>query len=382
MTSLSTFVLEELDSLMVVINLQGDIQYVNPSVNKILGYEPAQLLGKSWISTTFQSQAERLEIKKNTISLLKTKKNSFTVERKVKHKNGVYKIVLWKLSVIPQNLIIGIGQDITERKINETKNQETNSILKIKNNELLESISYSKKIQQAILPKISAFSNSFNDAFVFYKPKDIISGDFYWYYERNNLTYVAAIDCTGHGVPGALMTFLANSLLKNIVKQNISDPGEILKKLDECLYEELNLDRENKTPDGLDISLAVFDFEKKTLRFSGAFRPLVLIRDLQYFEFKGARYSIGFYENIDKTFETTEIFFKEGDVLYLFSDGYVDQFGGEKDKKFNIKAFKNLLLEIQYLSMEEQEGYLEYVFNNWKQQIEQTDDVCVIGLKI
>jgi serine phosphatase RsbU (regulator of sigma subunit) len=255
-------------------------------------------------------------------------------------------------------------------------------LLKDKNKELVDSISYSQRIQQAILPRLSLLQSTFKEAFVLYKPKDIISGDFYWYYERNNLVYVAAIDCTGHGVPGALMTILANSLMKNIVRQNIFDPGIILKKLDEYLYEELNLNRENKTPDGMDISLCVFDFEQNTLQFAGAFRPLVLIRDNEFFEFRGARYPIGFYDNIDKNFETTEIHLQKGDSFYLFSDGYVDQFGGEKQKKFNKKAFRNLLLDIQYLSLEEQEGYLEYVFNNWKQQEEQTDDVCVIGLKI
>jgi PAS domain S-box-containing protein len=384
MTTLSTFILEQLDTLVVVINQQGKIQYVNPSVSKILGYEPTQLLGQNWISTTSQSREEVLEIKENTISLLKAnpQQNSFSVERKVKHVNGIIKWILWNLSLSPENTIVGIGQDITERKLAEQKTLTINALLKDKNKELVDSISYSQRIQQAILPRLSLLQSTFKEAFVLYKPKDIISGDFYWYYERNNLVYVAAIDCTGHGVPGALMTILANSLMKNIVRQNIFDPGIILKKLDEYLYEELNLNRENKTPDGMDISLCVFDFEQNTLQFAGAFRPLVLIRDNEFFEFRGARYPIGFYDNIDKNFETTEIHLQKGDSFYLFSDGYVDQFGGEKQKKFNKKAFRNLLLDIQYLSLEEQEGYLEYVFNNWKQQEEQTDDVCVIGLKI
>lgn len=384
MTTLSTFILEQLDTLVVVINQEGKIQYVNPSVSKILGYQPTQLIGQNWISTTSQTREEVLEIKENTISLLKAnpQQNSFSVERKVKHVNGIIKWILWNLSLSPENTIVGIGQDITERKLSEQKTLTINALLKDKNKELVDSISYSQRIQQAILPRLSLLRSKFKEAFVLYKPKDIISGDFYWYYERNNLVYVAAIDCTGHGVPGALMTILANSLMKNIVRQNTSDPGIILKKLDEYLYEELNLNRENKTPDGMDISLCVFDFEQNTLQFAGAFRPLVLIRDNEFIEFRGARYPIGFYDNIDKNFETTEIQLQKGDSFYLFSDGYVDQFGGEKQKKFNKKAFRNLLLDIQYLSLEEQEGYLEYVFNNWKQQEEQTDDVCVIGLKI
>ena len=347
MTNLSTFILEQLDTLLVVFNQQGQIQFVNPSITKVLGYEPKKMIGKNWLSTSFQSKEEVFEVKENTISLLKSKtiNKSFTIERKVKHYNGIVKWVLWRISVSPENLIIGIGQDITEQKIQEQKTQATNQLLRNKNKELIDSISYSKRIQQAILPKHSLFQSKFNDAFVLYKPKNIISGDFYWYYERNNLVYIACIDCTGHGVSGALMTILTNSLMKNIIKQNNSDPGLILKKLDDYLYDELNLNNENKTP-------------------------------------KGARYPIGFYNNIDKNFQTTETSFLEGDCFYLFSDGYIDQFGGEKNKKFNKKAFRNLLLEIQYLNMEEQEGYLDYVFNNWKQQNEQTDDICIIGLKI
>lgn len=384
MTNLSTFILEQLDTLLVVFNQQGQIQYVNPSVTKVLGYEPKNMIGKNWLSTSYQSKEEVFEVKENTISLLKSKtiNKSFTIERKVKHNNGIVKWVVWRISVSPENLIIGIGQDITEQKIEKQKTQATNLLLRNKNKELIDSISYSKRIQQAILPKHSLFQSKFNEAFVLYKPKNIISGDFYWYYERNNLVYVACIDCTGHGVSGALMTILTNSLMKNIIKQNNSDPGLILKILDDYLYDELNLNNENKTPDGFDIALCVFDFENKKLNFSGAFRSLVLIRNMEFIEFKGARYPIGFYDNIDKNFETTETSFLDGDCFYLFSDGYIDQFGGEKNKKFNKKAFRNLLLEIQYLNMEEQEGYLDYVFNNWKQQNEQTDDICIIGLKI
>jgi PAS domain S-box-containing protein len=384
MTNLSTFILEQLDTLLVVFNQQGQIQYVNPSVTKVLGYEPKNMIGKNWLSTSYQSKEEVFEVKENTISLLKSKtiNKSFTIERKVKHNNGIVKWVVWRISVSPENLIIGIGQDITEQKIEKQKTQATNLLLRNKNKELIDSISYSKRIQQAILPKHSLFQSKFNEAFVLYKPKNIISGDFYWYYERNNLVYVACIDCTGHGVSGALMTILTNSLMKNIIKQNNSDPGLILKILDDYLYDELNLNNENKTPDGFDIALCVFDFENKKLNFSGAFRSLVLIRNMEFIEFKGARYPIGFYDNIDKNFETTETSFLDGDCFYLFSDGYIDQFGGEKNKKFNKKAFRNLLLEIQYLNLEEQEGYLDYVFNNWKQQNEQTDDICIIGLKI
>ncbi|MGV3630099.1 MAG: SpoIIE family protein phosphatase [Bacteroidota bacterium] len=390
MTNLSNYILEKLDTLVVVINPSGEISYINQSVKKLLGYEPVKLIGLSWSTKVKNREVLSYEIKKSTLALLRQKKeqlplSSFASEQVIVDAFGVEKHILWNLSLGPENELIGIGQDISEIKRNENQLLLNNRKLKEKNNEVLDSIAYSQRIQKAILPDQERIRSLFGEAFVLYKPKDIVSGDFYWVHEQNGKVFLAAIDCTGHGVPGALMTVLANSLLRNIVRQDLCDPAEILQRLDEYLFEELNNNSREQTPDGMDIALCVFDRETGILRYSGAFRPLVLVRDGEFIEFKGARYPIGFYKDIEKEFASVEIEVREHDVFYMFSDGFVDQFGGEDvergGKKLNKKNFRKLLLEVQSFSLEEQEGYLEYVFQNWKQHLPQTDDVLVMGFK-
>lgn len=390
MTTLSHYILEKLDTLVVVVKPSGEIAYINQSVKKLLGYEPSGLIGLSWNTKVKNKEVLSYELKKSTLSLLKNKKeklpvSSFSSEQVVVDAFGLEKHILWNLSLGPDNELIGIGQDISEIKRNEQQLQTNNRQLREKNREVLDSINYSQRIQKAILADPQRIRCLFAEAFVLYKPKDIVSGDFYWVHEQNGKLFFAAIDCTGHGVPGALMTVLANSLLRNIVRQQLEDPAEILQKLDEYLFEELNSHGKEETPDGMDIALCVFDRERRTLSYSGAFRPLVLIREGEFTEFKGARYPIGFYKDIEKNFDTTVIEVRENDTFYLFSDGFVDQFGGEDvargGKKFNKRSFRNLLLEVQSFSLEEQEGYLEYVFQNWKQHLPQTDDVLVMGVK-
>ncbi|MCE3296289.1 MAG: domain S-box [Crocinitomicaceae bacterium] len=391
MTNLSNYILEKLDTLVVVINPNGEIAYINQSVKKLLGYEPIKLIGLSWSTKVKNREALSYDIKKSTLSLLRQKKeqlplSSFASEQVIVDAFGIEKYILWNLSLGPENELIGIGQDISEIKRNENQLVLNNRKLKEKNNEVLDSIAYSQRIQKAILPDQERIRSLFSEAFVLYKPKDIVSGDFYWVHEQNGKIFVAGIDCTGHGVPGALMTVLANSLLRNIVRQNLEDPAEILQKLDEYLFEELNNNGSEQTPDGMDIALCVIDRETKKLTYSGAFRSLVLIRDGEFIEFKGARYPIGFYKDIEKEFISTEVDVQENDAFYVFSDGFVDQFGGEEvergGKKFNKKNFRKLLLEVQSFSLEEQEGYLEYVFRNWKQHLPQTDDVLVMGFRV
>lgn len=399
MTSLSNYILEKLDTLVVVINFRGEIEYVNPSIKKVLGYEPQQLIGSSWKLTSENSVHDIYDLKSNTLQLLRQRKtvgkdNSFTTERRLRDTKGRDIWVLWNLSLGPGNSLVGIGQDITERKKAETALQTSHNRMAEKNKEVMDSIRYSQRIQRAILPPPEKLRSCFADAFVLYKPKDIVSGDFYWVHQNDGLTFLAAIDCTGHGVPGALMTVLANSLLKSIVRSGVEDPGTILQLLDEGLAEEFNKQGGVHPADGMDIALCVFDLEANKVRYSGAFRPLVRIRGgKEYTEYRAARYPIGFFNDISKNFETTEIELEKGDRFYLFSDGYIDQFGGEqagngqylssgRGKKFNKKSFRNLLLEVQDLQMDEQEGYLEYAFNNWKQQLEQLDDLLVMGVEI
>ena len=232
------------------------------------------------------------------------------------------------------------------------------------------------------MPDIEKIKNAFSDAFVLYQPKDVVSGDYYFFYQRGSKSFVAAVDCTGHGVPGALMSIIANGILKEvIVKKGITEPSEILYALDEELFAALNKKGEI-TSDGMDVALAVFDSENNSVRYSGAFRPMILLRDNELIEFEANRYPIGFYADVEKIFVSKEIEFKKEDTFYFFTDGYCDQFGGELKKKFNKKRFKELLLSLQGMEMKEQHSFLQYALLNWRQGEPQMDDVCIIGVRI
>jgi serine phosphatase RsbU (regulator of sigma subunit) len=216
-----------------------------------------------------------------------------------------------------------------------------------------------------------------------YLPKDIVSGDYYFFYENEENKYVAAIDCTGHGVPGALMSVIANSLLKEVFyNKNLTQPDEILYALDELLFDSLNKNNQDEIRyDGMDISLCSINKKTNVLNFAGAMRPLFLVRENELTEIKGSKYPLGYYFE-KKQFILNTIQLKENDQLYLTTDGYADQFGGNKNKKLNRKAFKELLLSLNGMSGDEKNSFLDYSLRNWKQDEEQTDDVLVIGVSI
>jgi serine phosphatase RsbU (regulator of sigma subunit) len=250
--------------------------------------------------------------------------------------------------------------------------------------EMEESIRYAGSLQRSILPNDQLFRNVFTDAFVLFKPKDIVSGDFYWISTYGDDVYFAVGDCTGHGVPGAMVNIAGNTLLKQIIKRKgVSDPATIISLLDKELVALFNDNlTEGQTYDGMDIAFCKFNMKTMKGYFCGAGNPLVLVRENELVEFKKGRSSVGYIDFIDKVFETVEFDLKKGDQFYLFSDGYTDQFGGENIKKFNRKRFRNLLLSLEEMSAEEQLKELELSFENWKGKYEQIDDVCVVGLKV
>ncbi len=256
--------------------------------------------------------------------------------------------------------------------------------LQIQQQEMRDSIRYAGRLQYAVLPMLRSFQRCFSDAFVLFKPKDIVSGDFYWIYEYGDDIFFAVGDCTGHGVPGAMVNMAGSTLLRQIIRQDgVSDPGLIMHILNEEL---VNLFNENlskgKTNDGMD--LVFCKFNKRTMQgsYCGAGRPLLRVRDGVLTEFKKGLSSIGYFPGEAKQFETSRFELAPGDSFYLFSDGYTDQFGGENVKKFNRKRFRNLLLSVNEFPMEKQREELLFQFNNWKGKQTQIDDVCVIGVRI
>ena len=251
--------------------------------------------------------------------------------------------------------------------------------------EMDQSLRYAGRLQQAILPHEDIFKNIFTDAFVFYEPKDFVGGDFYWIYEYGNDVYIAVGDCTGHGVPGALITIAGNTILRQTIRtKGVSNPSKIMKILDQELTSLFN---DNLTSgvhqDGMDIVFCKFNLESMQAQFCSAGRPLVLVREGKLIEFKKSPYAIG-HEVFGrkKYFETMPIKLEKGDQFYLFSDGYTDQFGGDNVKKFNRKRFRNLLQSIAELKMAKQKEEIIHSFRNWKGSQEQIDDVCLVGLKI
>jgi serine phosphatase RsbU (regulator of sigma subunit) len=250
--------------------------------------------------------------------------------------------------------------------------------------EMEESIRYAGSLQRSILPNELIFKNIFTDAFVLFQPKDIVSGDFYWIFQHHDDVYFAVGDCTGHGVPGALVNIAGNTLLRQIIRlEGADDPALIIRLLDTELTSLFNENlTEGSRRDGMDIVFCKFNLRQRRGSFCGAGRPLFLIREGELHEFKKGADSIGYKTDGEKEFETIHFGLEEGDQFYLFSDGYTDQFGGDNVKKFNRNRFRNLLLSIQEMPSEKQSKELKLQFDTWKGVQEQVDDVCVIGLKI
>ena len=248
--------------------------------------------------------------------------------------------------------------------------------------EITDSINYAERIQRSLLPQTATLKSILPEHFILFKPRDIVSGDFYWVAEKGQTIYAAAVDCTGHGVPGALMSMLGISFLNEIVnKTEDISPDEILNQLRKSIIKALKqAGKEGESRDGMDISLLAFNKSKKEVKFAGANNPLYHFRNNELQEYKGSKMPIGIYEHMESfTCKTFEII--EGDTVYLFSDGYADQFGGPKMKKFMYSNFKKLLLDIQPKSMCEQFVILNRTMEEWRGSKEQVDDIVVIGIR-
>jgi serine phosphatase RsbU (regulator of sigma subunit) len=254
-----------------------------------------------------------------------------------------------------------------------------------KNKSITDSITYAKRIQQAILPHDEEFGRLLPGSFVLYLPKDIVSGDFYWISRKDDQVFVAAADCTGHGVPGALMSMIGNALLNEIVNEkNITSPPAILQHLHTGIRLLLKQDQlHGETRDGMDIALCRIDMRSRALEYAGAMRPLYIVSGGELKEIKADKYPIGgLQEAEERKFTGHALALSPGDMIYLSSDGFADQFGGDKGKKFMVKKFQQLLEEIYALPPGEQRARVKNVFEQWKGNLEQVDDVLVIGIRI
>lgn len=342
-------------------------------------------------------------LKELSYDAMELAKGNFKVDIQTRRKDeiGVLAMSFKKMQISIGNLIEelkNINQNLEQKVVERTVEiNQQKELVEIQNKEILDSINYALRLQKAILPEKEHLEEALKESFVLFKPKDIVSGDFYWVARKEEETLLAAVDCTGHGVPGALVSMVgSNNLDRCIGEFGLRKPSEILDKLKELVVATFE-STDDEVKDGMDITLINLRYISKgnetigVLNYSGANNPLWIIRkdakpplpnedgDLQ--EIKADKQPIGKFD-YGKPFTNHEVELYPGDCVYLFTDGYADQFGGPLGKKFRYKTLKNLLLQIHHLPMSEQRNVLDETFENWRGELSQIDDVCVIGVRI
>jgi len=279
---------------------------------------------------------------------------------------------------------------IKEKQVLEAKVAERTSELKNANlnlnmaiEEIKDSINYAERIQSSILPNISVIKEHLPNGFILFKPRDVVSGDFYWFNQVDGKSFFACVDCTGHGVPGAFMSMIGNSLLNEIIlTKKITSPSAILSSLNRSIFKVLKQNT-SESRDGMDMALCMIDPKTNTLTYAGANRELLLIRNSELIEYKPTKNAIGGFTDSDTVFKETVIEIQANDLYYMTTDGYADQFGGEKGKKLMTKNFKDFLLQIHTLPMPTQQEELDKKIINWMgKEHAQVDDILVIGIKL
>jgi serine phosphatase RsbU (regulator of sigma subunit) len=270
---------------------------------------------------------------------------------------------------------------ISDQKLQAERQRD---LLEEKNTEITDSIYYAGRIQKALLASEAMLERNLPSYFVYYKPKDIVSGDFYWATEADGKFWLCVADCTGHGVPGAFMSLLnINFLNEAVIEKKISSPDQVLNHVRSRIISSLNPEGAAEAGrDGMDAALCMFDFKGGWLRFSCANNPLWLFRNGEMKVFAADKMPVGVHHGDQKPFTLSTLGLRKNDTIYLFSDGYADQFGGERGKKFKYKNMQRLFSEVSHLAMNEQRNRIEEVMNSWMQGMEQVDDILVIGIRV
>lgn len=370
---------ETIDDVFWLYDLKNEkVLYKSPSALKVLGYSPAEFYKNFRLWETYIFEEDIPLIREAHKKMFDT--GSFEIEYRIKTKHESLKWIYEKgFGIKDENgdytKCSGICTDITERKAKEL-------IIETQTFDIVSSINYAKRIQNALLPSKHEIENLPIELAIYYKPKDIIGGDFYWVQEIDNKIIIAVGDCTGHGVPGALMTSLGiNGLINAVTEQKITDPASILNYLDDYIYGLLSrTNSDEKINDGMDIAILTMDNITKEVAFSGAGRPLYYSENTEIKKIEGSRKSIGakVYTHL---FETTLLAGVEESTFYLFSDGMIDQFGGEKQKRLGSKNFNELLLNLSKLNFEQQLNNLETFYKDWTGKKQQTDDMVWVAVK-
>jgi serine phosphatase RsbU (regulator of sigma subunit) len=316
------------------------------------------------------------------------KQIAISAEQEKRQKVIIYATVFVLGLVLLFSILIANRLRVTRKQklVIEEQNREViqqKEIIEQAHEEITDSIAYAKRIQNAILPSNKIVKEYLEESFILYKPKDIVAGDFYWLEHKEDKILFAAADCTGHGVPGAMVSVVCNNGLNRSVREyGLTNPGEILDKTREIVIQEF-AKSEDEVKDGMDIALCSLTQKNGgwELSYAGANNPLWIVREKELIEIKANKQPIGRFDN-PAPYTTHNVSLQKGDNIYLFTDGYIDQFGGEKGKKFKTSSLKTLLLSISEKTMEDQKLFLENEFDQWKGDLEQLDDVCVMGIRV
>jgi serine phosphatase RsbU (regulator of sigma subunit) len=340
-------------------------------------------LNRSFNAKQIADMQASFELEKQQNEIAQLKKDADINELTVKSQRiGIILSVVALLSVAI--ILVFVYRNYKDKKRSNALLVEKNEIIELRNKEVMDSINYAQKIQEAILPGEDDFKKVLPQSFALLKPKDIVSGDFFWIADMGDEIFYAAADCTGHGVPGGFMTMLGSSFLHEIINErNIRQPGMILDQLRDKIITALKqtgASGENK--DGMDITLCRLNRNNRSLAFAAANNSLYLVSKGELKEIKADKQPIGYYTDQARPFTQHELRLEPGDMIYTFSDGYADQFGGEKGKKFKYSQLKEVLLANAAKPMEEQKSILKNLIEDWKGNLEQIDDILVVGVRV
>lgn len=379
--------LEEISDKNTVLSEQ-DVKIYNQRLTITLSFI---FIGVVFILTILVFRAYRAKIK---INRQLSEKNDAITKQNIEIRQQKEEILSQNEEIERQRANLEISQNEIQNAYK--KIEEKSSLLEIRNRYITDGIQYAQKIQESIFPSLTLIKSVFPESFILFLPKDILSGDFYFFdktfsqdeedsFRNEEIIYFAAVDCTGHGVPGALMSIVGYNLLNQAINEyKINQPSKILDFLSTGVQNTLRQsDDDENVKDGMDIALCKYNKNTNILEYAGAFNPLYVFRDNEFIEYKADIRPIGAdYQNRVASFKNHKIKLKKGDTICMFSDGYADQFGGKNHSKFMRKRLKNLLFDNHNLPMQEQKQVLKDVFFQWKGELEQYDDVLIMGIRI
>lgn len=392
-----SIVASKTDNAVVIASISGDIEWVNDGFSRLFGYTLEEFIGLKGKNIIEVSSNTNIKQYLNQ-SINEKKSVVYTSRALTKSSEEIWlQTTLTPIYDSSGNFfkIIAIDSDITKIKQAEQEVEHQRDIalkqrdlISEQKQEITDSINYAQQIQAAVLPTIDFIGSKVSDFFVLFKPRDIVSGDFYWATAKENKLFVAVVDCTGHGVPGAFMSMLGIAFLNEIVnktfdlRQDNITASEILEQLRDRVITSLHqTGKLGGSQDGMDMVMCILDMDKMIMQYSGANNPIYFIKNKVFKEIKPDKMPIGIHYKTGP-FSNHNIEISKGDTLYIFSDGYADQFGGPKAKKFKYKPFQEMLLNLQHHSMPLQKEIIEKNLNEWKGDIPQIDDIVVVGIRV